>query len=69
MAEVTPFTRIASHSRSIDMSTNDSRNKNEGHDGFIWSQYLPFAAGVALALALAVARFVPALAGVIEWQK
>jgi len=28
------------------MSTNDSRNKNEGHDGFIWSQYLPFAAGV-----------------------
>ncbi len=51
------------------MSANDSDNKNEGHDGFIWSQYLPLAAGVALALALAVARFAPALAGIIEFQR
>jgi len=57
------------HSRNTDMSTNDSDNKNEGHDGFIWSQYLPLAAGVVLALALAVARFAPALAGIIEFQR
>ena len=50
------------------MSTNDSHNKNEGNDGFIWSQSLPVVAGLALALALALARFVPALAGLIEWQ-
>jgi len=56
MAEVIPSTRISSHSRSLPMSAKLTR-------------YLPALVGLALALALAVARFVPALAGVIEWQK
>ena len=42
-------------------------DKNSGNDGFIWSRGLAACAGVVLALALAIARFAPALAAPIEW--
>ena len=51
------------------MNTNDDRNDNSTKDntGFIWSARLSVAAGFALALVLAVAKFAPALAAPIEW--
>ncbi len=33
------------------------------------TRYLPVVVGLALALALAAARFAPALAGIIEFQR
>jgi len=40
---------------------------NTGHDGFIWSTRASMVVGFVLALALAVAKFAPALAVPLEW--
>ena len=48
------------------MNTTDENNS--GNDGFVWSQRATMALGFVLALALAAAKFAPALAGALEWQ-
>ncbi len=55
------------------MNTNetprtDSNTSNTGNNGFIWSSRLAAFAGIALAVALAVARWAPVLAAGLEWQ-
>lgn len=50
------------------MNTNDSSDSSTGNDGFVWSQRATVVMGFVLALALAAAKFAPALAGWIEWQ-
>ncbi len=54
------------------MNANDNNNKNDknsGHDGFVWSQRATVVLGFVFALALAVARFAPVLAGPLDWGK
>ncbi len=52
------------------MDHNDTprTDSNTGNDGFIWNGRLAAFAGIALAVALAVARWAPVLAGGLEWQ-
>ncbi len=53
------------------MATNTdskSTDSNSSHDGFVWSHRLTVLGGFVLALALAIARFAPALAVPLEWQ-
>jgi hypothetical protein len=53
----------------IMFNNSDDQNKsNNGNDGFVWSQRVSVLFGVVIALALAVARFAPILAGPLEWQ-
>ena len=40
---------------------------SNGNDGFVWSQRLTVIAGFAIAIALAAAKFAPAVAGPLEW--
>ena len=42
-------------------------DSSNGNDGFVWSQRLTVIAGFVLAIALAAARFAPALTAPIEW--
>ena len=42
-------------------------DSSNGNDGFVWSQRLTVVAGFVIAIALAAARFAPALAGPLEW--
>ncbi len=49
-------------------ANTDNNDSNSSHDGFVWSRRLTVLGGFVLALALAVARFAPALAVPLEWQ-
>ena len=40
---------------------------SNGNDGFVWSQRLTVTAGFVIAVALAAAKFAPAVAGPLEW--
>jgi hypothetical protein len=51
-------------SHNAEDPNTDSSN---GNDGFVWSQRLTVVAGFVIAIALAAARFAPALAGPLEW--
>jgi hypothetical protein len=49
-------------------NNSDNTETNSGNDGFVWSQRATVVMGFVLALALAAAKFAPALAGALEWQ-
>ena len=51
-------------SHNAEEPKTDSSN---GNDGFVWSQRVTVIAGFVIAIALAAARFAPALAGPLEW--
>jgi hypothetical protein len=49
-------------------NNSDNNDSNTGNDGFVWSQRATVVVGFLMALALAAAKFAPALAGALEWQ-
>jgi hypothetical protein len=52
----------------MNQNNDDQNNSSNGNDGFVWSQRASIVFGAVIALALAVARFAPILAGPLEWQ-
>ena len=49
------------------MFKNSDRDSSSGNDGFVWSGKATLAIGFLFAMAMAAARFAPALA--LEWQR
>jgi len=51
----------------MNQNAETPETKNNGNDGFVWSQRLTIITGVILAAVLAAAHFAPALTAQLEW--